>query len=248
MLEDIINGIKAYFKAIAVIKSLNLWKYFLIPAGIAILLGVILITSAFSLSDNIGVFLIKYWKFDFGKGIIQSISSFIGGISIILLGIVLFKHILMALSAPFMTPVSEIVEQNINCYIRKNKIKPIHQLIRSIKLNFVNLLKELIITLPLLVLSFIPIIGLFFMLLIFYYQAYYAGIGNMDYALERHLDYKQSHSFYKKHKGVAVGNGIVFTLLLFIPFVGIIISLPIATVAATIESIKKLEKFENDIN
>jgi CysZ protein len=248
MIKDIIDGILAYFKAIKIIKELNLWKFFLIPAGLGLLLGIIFITTAYGLSDDIGAFFAKYWKFDFGKGIVQSISNFIGGISVLLIGIMLYKHILMALSAPFMTPVSEKVEKYLNGYIRKDKIKPINQLIRSIKLNSINLIKELVVTIPLMILSFIPVIGIFFMLLTFYYQAYIAGIGNMDYTLERHLNYKESQKFYRKYKGVAVGNGTVFTLLLFIPFVGIIISLPLATVAATIETVKKLKEYKQKID
>ena len=244
MIKDFINGITAYFKALKLIKELNLWKYFLIPAILGFLLGLIFISTAYALSDNIGEYITKYWKFEFGKGIIKSVSNFIGGLSIILIGIMLYKHILMALSSPFMTPVSEIVEKHLTGNTRITEIKVIAQLIRSIKLNITNLIKELIITIPLMILSFIPVIGLFFMLLTFYYQAYYAGIGNMDYTLERHLNYKESKLFYKKYKGVAVGNGTVFTLLLFIPVIGIMISLPLATVAATIESIKKLDEFK----
>jgi len=244
MIKDFIASIKAYFKAIKLIKELGLIKYFLIPAGLGLLLGIIFISTAYGLSDNIGEFIAKYWKFEFGKGVIQSISNFIGGISVILIGIILYKHILMALSAPFMTPLSEKVEKHLTGNIRKENGKAIYQLIRSIKLNTKNLIMELVITIPLMILSFIPVIGIFFMLLSFYYQAYFAGIGNMDYTLERHLNYKESALFYKKYKGVAVGNGTVFTLLLFIPFVGIILSLPISTVAATIETVKKLKEFK----
>ncbi len=49
-----------------------------------------------------------------------------------------------------------------------------------------------------------------------------------------------SNFFIKKHKGIAIGNGLIFTLMLFIPFVGIMITLPISTVASTIDSVKKL--------
>ena len=244
MIKDIFEGINAYFKAIKLINKLKLGKYFLIPAGLGLLLGILFIGTAYGLSDNIGAFIAKYWKFDFGKGVVQSISSFIGGISVLLIGIMLYKHILMALSAPFMTPLSEKVEKHLTGNIRKDTVKPMHQLVRSIKLNIKNLILELIITIPLMLLSFIPIIGIFFMVLTFYYQAYFAGIGNMDYTLERHLNYKESAVFYKKYKGVAVGNGLVFTGLLFIPFVGVMLSLPIATVAATIETVKKLQEFK----
>jgi CysZ protein len=71
-------------------------------------------------------------------------------------------------------------------------------------------------------------------------QAFYAGFGNMDYTLERHFSYKESIEFVKKRKGIAIGNGIVFMLILLIPVVGILIVLPLSIVAATIETLKAL--------
>jgi len=242
MIKDITQSIQSYFKAFEIINKLKLWKYFLVPAIIGLLLGAFFITSAIELSGNLGAYLTNYWTFDFGKSFVKSFSSWISGLLIILLGIILYKHILMALSAPFMTPVSEKVE----VYLTGkpiNKTNPsgfASQLFRSIRLNFRNLIKELSITLPLMLLSLIPVIGLVAVVMLFYFQSFYAGFGNMDYTLERHLDYKQSKQFVKNNKGIAIGNGAIFTLMLLIPFVGIMFTLPIATVASTMDTIKRL--------
>ena len=117
---------------------------------------------------------------------------------------------------------------------------------RSLRLNVRNLFKELIITLPLMLLSLIPVVGLIAVVLIFYFQSYYTGIGNMDYTLERHLNYSESKKFIKKNKGIAIGNGAVFTLMLLIPFIGIMLTLPVATVAATINVVENLDQQKND--
>ena len=53
----------------------------------------------------------------------------------------------------------------------------------------------------------------------------------MDYTLERHLPYKESVDFIQKRRGFAIGNGIVFMLCLLIPFIGIIIVLPLSVTA-----------------
>lgn len=244
MIKDIINSIQTYFKALELINKLKLWKYFLIPAGIGFLLGLTFISTAYSLSDNLGAYISKLWPFDFGRSFVIGLSAWVGGFSIMILGIILYKHVLMALSAPFMTPVSEKVEEHLTGrpIVKSNsKSDFMNQLSRSIRLNSNNLVKELMITLPLMLLSLIPVFGLIPVALIFYYQSYYTGFGNMDYTLERHLNYKESKQFVKKYRGVAVGNGLVFTLMLFIPIVGIIITLPISAVAATMDTIKKLE-------
>ncbi len=244
MINDIFTSINTYLQALKLINTLKLWKYFLIPAFLGFVIGSILISIAFSLSDNLGNWITGFWKWEFGKSAISTIGTWFGGFVILLFGIIIYRHLLMAVSAPFMTPVSEKVE----AYLTKKplikssgKSEFITQLVRSLRINSRNLLKELLITLPLMVLSLIPVIGLLAVVFIFYYQSYYTGFGNMDYTLERHLNYQDSKRFVKKHKGIAVGNGAVFTLMLFIPFIGIILTLPIATVASTIDTVKKLE-------
>lgn len=244
MIKDFIASIRSYFRAISIIKELNLWKYFLVPALIGLLLGGISITLAYSLADNLGEYISSFWSFDFGKDFVTTASTWIGGFAILIVGIILYKHVLMAFSAPFMTPVSEKVEAYLTQKETpkiKNKSQFIKQLFRSIRLNLRNLIKELLLTFPLILLSFIPVIGLVASLLILYIQSYYTGFGNMDYTLERYLSYKESKAFVKKNKGIAVGNGLLFTLMLFIPLVGIMLTLPIATVASTIDTIDRLD-------
>ena len=46
----------------------------------------------------------------------------------------------------------------------------------------------------------------------------------------------------KRNRGVAIGNGIVFMGMLFIPVVGIILALPLSVTASTIETVKLIEK------
>ena len=245
MIKDIVKSIQTYFKAIKVINELKLWKFFLIPTVIGLILGLTFISTAFSLSDNLGNSIAEYWTFDFGKNFVMGLSSWIAGFLIFILGIILYKHILMALSAPFMTPVSEKVESYLTGKpIVKNNSKKsfVTQLARSIRLNTRNLLKELAITLPLMLLSLIPVVGIIAVILIFYFQSFYTGFGNMDYTLERHLDYKESKLFIKKNKGLAIGNGAIFTAMLLIPFVGITLTLPISTVASTIDTVERLSE------
>ena len=107
-----------------------------------------------------------------------------------------------------------------------------------------NLVKELLITIPILLLKFIPVVNIFSTVLLFLVQAYYAGFGNMDYTLERHFKYRESINFVGKNKGIAIGNGIVFMLFLLIPVIGIILVLPISVTAASKETVELLKRME----
>ena len=62
----------------------------------------------------------------------------------------------------------------------------------------------------------------------------------MDYTLERHFNVKESISFVKKNRGVAIGNGMIFMAMLWIPVIGIILVLPLSVTASTTETIRIL--------
>lgn len=245
MIKNVLKSIKAYTQSFGLISKLGLWKFFFIPILISIVTAVIIGFLAYGLSDNIGYYIAKIWRWEWGKETFATISSIIGGLAIVVIGLILYKHIIMALSAPFMSPVSEKIEAHLSGKL----LSDIHhhrnttfsgQLWRGIRINVRNLGKELLFTIPILVLSFIPVLNILTTVLLFLIQAYYAGFGNMDYTLERHYNYKESITFVKKNKGLAIGNGIVFMLFLMIPVVGVILVLPFSVTAASIGTVERL--------
>ena len=244
MIKHILQGIQAYSGALALLSKLKLWKFFFIPIVISIITATVIGFSAYGLSDDIGNFIAKIWPWEAGKNTFTSISTFLGAIMVLAIGLILYKHIIMALSAPFMNPVSEKIEAYLTGveknHHRKTSFK--EQLWRGIRINMRNLIKELLITLPILLLKFIPIINIFSTVLLFLVQAYYAGFGNMDYTLERHFKYRESVKFVRKHRGLAIGNGIVFILFLLIPVLGIILVLPMSVTAASLKTVKILKE------
>ena len=248
MIKNILKGIKAYTGTFALISKLKLWKYFLVPIIISIITATIVGFTTYALSDNIGRFIAKIWPWETGIETFTSISSYLGGAIIIILGFILYKHIVMALSAPFMSPVSEKIELHLTGTTkhdhRATSFK--EQLWRGIRINVRNLFKEILFTIPLIILSFIPLIGIIGTILIFLVQAFYAGFGNMDYTLERHFKYGESVNFVRKNRGLAIGNGIVFMLFLLIPIIGIIIVLPLSVTAATTKTVEAI-KAENKL-
>ena len=243
MIKNIISGIKAYFGAFSLISKLKLWRYFAIPMIISLVTAIAVFGSAYALSDNIGTFISKIWIWDWGHDSFSSISNFIGGLIVIVIGLILFKHIIMALSAPFMSPVSEKIEAHFtgNPPHSHRDTSFMQQLLRGIRINGRNLIMELLLTIPILLLKFIPVVNIFSTILLFMVQAYYAGFGNMDYTLERHFQYKQSLQFVRKHRGLAIGNGIVFILFLLIPVIGVILVLPLSVTAASTRTVEALQ-------
>lgn len=244
MIKNILKGIKSYAGTFKLISQLKLWKYFFIPITISIVTATLIGLLAYSLSDTIGGFLSRIWIWETGKETFTAFTNLIGGILIIAIGLVLYKHIIMALSAPFMSPVSEKIEAHLTGVANHNHRNTTfkQQLWRGIRINGRNLGKELFFTILILLISLIPIIGILSTILLFLTQAYYAGFGNMDYTLERHLGYKESTQFVKKYRGIAMGNGIVFMLFLLLPVIGIILVLPMSVTAASMSTVELLEK------
>jgi len=243
MIKNILKGIQAYSGALALISKLNLWKFFFIPIIISILTAAVIGFSAYTLSDNIGDFMMGIWPWEFGSTFVHKTLNFLGGLIVLIIGLILYKHIIMALSAPFMSPVSEKIEVYITGVKRHNHRNTTfnEQLWRGIRINMRNLAKELLITIPILLLKLIPIVNIFSTVLLFLVQAYYAGFGNMDYTLERHLKYRESVQFVRKNKGIAIGNGIVFILFLLIPVIGVILVLPMSVTAASLKTVNLLK-------
>ncbi|MFD1161132.1 EI24 domain-containing protein [Hwangdonia seohaensis] len=244
MIKNIISSIKAYFGAFSLISKLKLWKYFAVPMLISFLTATVFIWTAFSYSDNIVDYitsLIPGWSTSIGW--VSKIFYFVFAIAILGIGFILYKHIIMALSAPFMSPVSEKIEAYLTGKQEHSHRNTsfFQQLWRGLRINIRNLFMEIILTILILIISIIPVIGWITSILLFVVQAYYAGFGNMDYTLERHYKYADSVKFVRKHRGLAIGNGLVFMGFLFIPVIGVILVLPLSVTAATLKTVEALQ-------
>ena len=239
MISNLIDGLKAYLEAYEVISRLKLWRFFMIPMLISVLIFLNIVLVSISFSDEIGLYISSFWSWDFGKETINTVSMILGGIILISIGLIVFKHLVMILSAPFMGPISKKIEDDFTGVTSQTQVSsPLTLMFRSIKISSRNLFRELLLSIPILILGLIPLIGFFSLFLLFLMQAYFAGFGNMDYTLERHFSYQKSIQFVKANKGIAIGNGLVFMLFLLIPFVGIILIIPFSVTSATIATLK----------
>ncbi|WP_223550240.1 EI24 domain-containing protein [Aestuariivivens sp. NBU2969] len=243
MLKNIVIGIKAYFGVFGLISKLKLWKYFAVPMLISLITAVAIFGMAYGLSDNVVDYITSIFRSWNSYEWVKTTFRILTGLIIIVIGLILFKHIIMALSAPFMSPVSEKIE----AYLAGSTSLPhrnttfLQQLWRGIRINSRNLFMELLLTIPILLLKFIPVVNIFSTVLLFLVQSYYAGFGNMDYTLERHFRYGESLKFVRQHRGLAIGNGIVFILLLIIPLIGVVLVLPLSVTAASLKTVEALE-------
>ncbi len=246
IIKNVFIALRDYAASFKLMGELNLWRFFLVPMLISFSFAILLGFTAYGLSDNLAGPVAGLWIWETGAATFTALAQLLSAILIIILGLLLYKHVVMALSAPFMSPVSEKMEKHLyphlNGALTPRETTNAAQLYRGVRINLRNLFFELLITIPLLLLSFIPIVGIIFWLFSFLVQSYYAGFGNMDYTLERHYKYSDSIAFVKKNRGYAIGNGIIFMALLLIPIVGIIIVLPLSVTAASKTTLELLRQ------
>ncbi len=244
MLQEIIIAIQAYFKAHRFIVKNKLWKWIVIPGIIYALLFVAGFYLFWESSAHIIDYFfsktgIKVWMqkdhgsllrflFIFGQVVLQLI--------LILFYFSWFKYLFLIIGSPVFAWLSEKTESLIN-----NKSYPfnLRQFFRDIKrgisIAIRNTLWQTVYTVSVLILAVIPVVGWATPVLALFIECFYLGFSMLDYTSERKgLSSSQSIDFIGDHKGLAIGNGMVFYLLHLLPVLGWVIAPGYAVIAATL--------------
>ena len=251
MLEEIIIAIQAYFKAHRFIVKNKLWKWILIPGIIYAILFVVGIyffwqSSAYIIEYLLTKVGLKSWLQKENAGWLNFI--FIFGQIVLQLILMLFyfswfKYLFLIIGSPLFAYLSEKTE----AIILKEKYpfslkKFLSDVIRGIRIALRNTLWQTVYTVSILFLALIPVLGWITPLLALFIECFYFGFSMLDYTSERKgLSSAQSIDFINRHKGLAIGNGMVFYLMHALPIIGWIFAPGYAVIAATL-SLQQLEK------
>lgn len=244
MLKEIIISIQAYFQTHRFIIKHKLWKWIFIPGLIYTLLfcaGIYLFLK--SSNSAIEFMLLKSGLKEWMDKMQNSWLSFLlifGQIVLQLVSLLfyfsLFKYIFLIIGSPVFAYLSEKTES-----IMEGKEFPFSfkqlakDIARGIKLAFRNMLWQTVYTISILILSLIPLVGWIMPLIALLVECYYLGFSMLDYSCERNkLSTTQSIAFIGRHKGLAIGNGIVFYAMHFVPVLGWLLAPSYAVIAATI--------------
>lgn len=248
MISDILKGISAYTKVFQLIRKHSLGRYLFIPILLSFVLALLTGGVTWWLYDDLSnwilVLLGKIGEFSVATKAINIVSAII----ITLLFILIFKHLLLAISSPFMSLLSERIEKKLNnmeSEVPFSTDRFIREMLRGFRLAIRNIIREMGLSFILMILGFFPLFSPISGIMIFLIQSYYAGFGSMDYTMERHLDVKHSIRFIHQNRGLTLGIGIVFMLILMIPVLGILLVLPLSTIAGTKVTLDRLEKLKD---
>ena len=244
MLKEIVIAIQAYRKAHIFIGKHRLWKWILIPG------------LAYMILFTIGL----YFFWISADSAVSNLSQFTGvdrwlhhqhsaawSFILIMVGIMvrlimmffyfsLFKYLFLIIGSPVFSYLSEKTESIIEgkeFYFDSSVF--FHDIRRGIRLAFRNCFWQTVYTIFILLLSLIPLVGSIAPVISGLVECYFYGFSMLDYSCERHkLSPSDSINFISQRRGLAIGNGLVFYLMHFVPFVGWVLAPSYALVAATI--------------
>ncbi|MGL5544517.1 MAG: EI24 domain-containing protein [Cetobacterium sp.] len=234
---------QSYLDAPKLIKILNLrWGYF-----IGGFVGVLLLLFFYWVSGHIGDWVFKeisnIFNFQEYSRLVRWMFIFLIRTVMISIEYFFFKTILLGILAPFFSYVSEKVETHENGKLYNFTFKEnIYLVLRGVKIASKSFLKEMFYTTLVLLLGFVPVINIAVPVLIYIIQSYFISYNFVDYTLERHkFSAEKSSDFIWKNKVVFTIGGGIFTLIYFIPIIGIIVAPIISMVAFTTTTLKILK-------
>lgn len=244
-MNNFFRGIGAYSRVISMISKYSLWSYLLIPGLIGLLIGGGILAGAWTASDDLGGMIISWYpEHWWGSEGLATFGDVLGGILIAALGLLLFKYILLIAVSPFMSLLSEKIESKATGQPSPKFSSSVFlsQLGRSLRLNFRNIFREIVLTIILWTLSLSGVLAPVTTPLLFAISAYYAGFGILDYTMERHFNYRNSIRFVHGNRALTLGIGIGFMLILLIPFVGFFFAPTFATIASVKPVLDRISK------
>ena len=244
MLKEIVISIQSYLKAHRFISEHKLWRWILIPGLVYAILfatgmyyfgksanGFIeYVTSLLGIQDFVGRFEDSWIGFFF------TFSALVMWMILMFFYFSLFKFFWLIVGSPVFAYLSEktasIIEGRDFPFSMRQLLSDIA---RGIRVSLRNSFWQTFYTLGLLLLSLFPLIGWTTPILCILIECYYYGFSMLDYTCERNgMNKEKSIDYISTHKGLAIGNGMVFYLMHLLPVIGWVLAPAYAVIAATI--------------
>lgn len=148
----------------------------------------------------------------------------------------LFKYLFLIIGSPVFAYLSEktssIIEEREFPFSFSQLLK---DAARGIRLALRNTAWQTLYAVSLILLSLVPLAGWITPLIALFVECYYYGFSMMDYSCERNnFSSTESINFISRHKGLAIGNGLMFYLMHGVVIIGWVLAPAYAVVAATL--------------
>ncbi|MBE7172294.1 MAG: EI24 domain-containing protein [Williamsia sp.] len=244
MLKEIIIAIEAYFRAHRFIRKHRLWKWIILPGILYALLfcagmflfikssnkAVLYLSSLINLPNWL-----QQQKNDF-LSFLFVMGGFTMQLVLLLFYFSLFKYGFLIIGSPLFAYLSEKTQAILGGGDAADTSTQLSKVVgRSTVTALRNALWQTVYILSLLILSLIPLVGWIIPVFMLVIECYYYGFSMLDYSCARHgLSPAQSAPYINKHRGLAIGNGLLFYCMHLVPVVGWVLAPAYAMVAAAV--------------
>lgn len=242
MLKELILSLRAYFLAHRFILDNKLWKWMALPGMIYTSLLIIGMnyfgqTSSFFIESIILKTGLKSFIDSLNSnwlGFFITMGSFWLWFTLLLFYFALFKYLFLIFFAPLFAFLHlRIVAIQKSIPFIFNQKEYLKLVARSILVNLNNMLWQTVYLIPIVLVCTLPVVGWFTPLFTILMESYFLGYAMMDFGLATEKQNRQLTATYlSRHKGLPIGNGIVFYLLHLLPIIGWITAPFYALVAA----------------
>lgn len=244
--SDLGKGISTHVRGIEFIAKHNLWHFFIYPVLILVALFIGGYWSVMQLADWVVDWALNYFGLDSTQtgddwiGWLSIIGTFIVGLMLKIVFLIILssyiKYVVLIICSPILALLSERIDE-----IVSGKKYPfnfpqfLHDMLRGILVTLRNMAFETLIIVSCMIIGWIPVIGWITIPFLYLVAWYFLGFAMMDYSYERmRMRISEGARFTRKHRGLAIGNGFIFSMILLIPFLGVIIAPILSVVAATL--------------
>lgn len=228
MLKEIIIAFQSYVKAHQFISKHRLWKWILIPGilySILFIVGLYFfwVSAATVVAAISHLVHIDRWLLH-RQSAVLSFFFVMGGLMVHLVLIFLyfsvFKYLILIIGSPLFTYLSEQTDALLKGkeYTMRFNRQFRQDMLIGIQVAIRNSLWQTVYLVCLLLLSFIPVAGWITPVICIFVECYYYGFSMLDYSCRRHkMSPSASVAFVSQRKGLAIGNGMVFYGMHFVP-------------------------------
>lgn len=223
MLKEIVIAVQSWGEAHRFIQQHRLFKWIIIPGFIYTVLFIVGMFFFWQSSDGVISWVSQQLRIE--NWLQQQSSewlSFLFVMTGMMLRLILvlfyfsfFKYLILIIGSPVFAYLSEkteaIIEEKEYSFNWSTVKK---DCIRSIKLDLRNCGWQSVYLIALILLSLIPVIGWITPVIALLMEGYYFGFSMLDYSFARiNMTPAQSVAFTGRHKGLAIGNGLLFYLM-----------------------------------
>lgn len=166
---------------------------------------------------------------------LQVVLLFLFRVLLVLICLKVYRYLVLTVMAPVLAYLSEEIQEKETGYHKPFSWSLLwHDSRRGIAVALINFIMEMGFTIVIVLAGWlVPILAPFVPPVLFLAESYFFGFSMLYYRNEfLGLSIRESRRSINRHWGLAMGNGLMFNLMLFVPVIGVLIAPVLSLTAA----------------